>query len=149
MLFRGVGFKSCDTDFNFTKVTILLDNTHYLFSFFQLLNSEPYRLRVVFRPPPDQIPFAVRSDCVRHPIGLRPLHDGESSYIKTREKAFCCRFAAYYAFVSCMQKESKDGSFRCGTKHAGVDSSRACRWWSIAFALRRDSLLQPKSVFAP
>ena len=61
---------------------------------------------------------------VRRPIGLRPHHD-ESSYIKTREMAFCCQFAVYYAFVLCMQKESKDRSFRCGTKHAGVDSSRA------------------------
>ena len=28
-----------------------------------------------FRPPPDQIPFAVRSDSVRRPIGFRPPSD--------------------------------------------------------------------------
>ena len=71
-----------------------------------------------------RIAFGVRLGRVRRPIGLRPHHD-ESSYIKTREMAFCCQFAVYYAFVLCMQKESKDRSFRCGTKHAGVDSSRA------------------------
>ncbi len=32
-----------------------------------------------FRPPPDQIPSAVRSDSVRHPIRFRPLHDAISS----------------------------------------------------------------------
>ena len=26
---------------------------------------------IVLRPPPDRIPFAVRLDCVRRPIGLR------------------------------------------------------------------------------
>ena len=31
------------------------------------------------RPPPDQIPFATRSDCARHPIRFRPLHDAISS----------------------------------------------------------------------
>ena len=30
------------------------------------------------RPPSDQIPFAARSDCVRHPIRFRPLHDAIS-----------------------------------------------------------------------
>lgn len=30
---------------------------------------------VVSRPPPDQIAFAVQSDCVRRPIGLRSVHD--------------------------------------------------------------------------
>ena len=32
-----------------------------------------------FRSPPDQIAFATRSDCVRHPIRLRSLHDAISS----------------------------------------------------------------------
>ena len=31
-----------------------------------------------FRPPSDQIPSAVRSDSVRHPIRFRPLHDAIS-----------------------------------------------------------------------
>ncbi len=30
---------------------------------------------VVLRTPPDRIAYAVRSDCVRRPIGLRSLHD--------------------------------------------------------------------------
>ena len=30
---------------------------------------------VVLRPPSDQIASAVRSDCVRRPIGFRSLHD--------------------------------------------------------------------------
>ena len=32
-----------------------------------------------FRPPPNRIPSAVRSDSVRHPIRFRPLHDAISS----------------------------------------------------------------------
>ena len=30
-----------------------------------------------FRSPPDQIPFAARSDSVRRPIGFRSLSDGK------------------------------------------------------------------------
>ena len=73
--FRGVVLNFRGLDFNFTKVTILLHIPQYLFPFFQLLNSEAYRLRVVFRPPPDRIPSAVQSDCVRRPIRLRPPSD--------------------------------------------------------------------------
>ena len=36
------------------------------------------RRPIGFRPPPDQIPFAVQSDCVRRPIRFRPLHDAIS-----------------------------------------------------------------------
>lgn len=32
-------------------------------------------LFVVYRPPPNQIAFATQSDCVRHPIVLRSVHD--------------------------------------------------------------------------
>ena len=70
--FRGVVLNFRVLDFNFTKVTILLHIPQYLFPFFQLLNSEAYRLRVVFRPLSDQIPSAARSDSVRRPIGFRP-----------------------------------------------------------------------------
>ena len=73
--FRGVVLNFRGLDFNFTKVTILLHIPQYLFPFFQLLNSEAYRLRVVLRPPPDRIPSAARSDSVRCPIGFRPLPD--------------------------------------------------------------------------
>ena len=37
-----------------------------------------------FRPPPNQIASAVRSDSVRHPIGFRPLHDAISSVCTLR-----------------------------------------------------------------
>ena len=73
--FRGVVLNFRGLDFNFTKVTILLHIPQYLFPFFQLLNSEAYRLRVVLRSPSDQIPSAVRSDSVRRPIGFRPPSD--------------------------------------------------------------------------
>ena len=73
--FRGVVLNFRGLDFNFTKVTILLHIPQYLFPFFQLLNSEAYRLRVVLRSPSDQIPSAVRSDSVRRPIGFRPPPD--------------------------------------------------------------------------
>ena len=73
--FRGVVLNFRGLDFNFTKVTILLHIPQYLFPFFQLLNSEAYRLRVVLRSPSDQIPSAVRSDSDRRPIGFRPPSD--------------------------------------------------------------------------
>ena len=73
--YRGAVLNFRGLDFNFTKVTILLHIPQYLFPFFQLLNSEAYRLRVVFRSPPDQIAFAVQSDSVRRPIGFRPPSD--------------------------------------------------------------------------
>ena len=69
--FRGVVLNFRVLDFNFTKVTILLHIPQYLFPFFQLLNSEAYRLRVVLRSPSNRIPSAVRSDSVRRPIGFR------------------------------------------------------------------------------
>ena len=72
LCFRGVVLNFRGLDFNFTKVTILLHIPQYLFPFFQLLNSEAYRLRVVLRSPSDRIPSAVRSDSVRRPIGFRP-----------------------------------------------------------------------------
>ena len=75
LCFRGVVLNFRGLDFNFTKVTILLHIPQYLFPFFQLLNSEAYRLRVVLRSPSDRIPFAVRSDSVRRPIRFRPPSD--------------------------------------------------------------------------
>ena len=73
--FRGVVLNFRGLDFNFTKVTILLHIPQYLFPFFQLLNSEAYRRRIVLRSPPDRIPSAVRSDSVRRPIRFRSLPD--------------------------------------------------------------------------
>ena len=80
--FRGVVLNFRGLDFNFTKVTILLHIPQYLFPFFQLLNSEAYRLGVVLRPPPDRIPSAVRSDSVRRPIGFRPPSDWFPSAVR-------------------------------------------------------------------
>ena len=42
--------------------------------FLVMLHTMVVRVRrpIGFRPPSDQIPSAVRSDCVRRPIGLRP-----------------------------------------------------------------------------
>ena len=75
LCFRGVVLNFRGLDFNFTKVTILLHIPQYLFPFFQLLNSEAYRLRIVLRSPSDRIASAARSDCVRRPIGFRSPSD--------------------------------------------------------------------------
>ena len=40
------------------------------------VQSDSVRHPIRFRPPPDQIPFATRSDSVRHPIRFRPLPVG-------------------------------------------------------------------------
>ena len=81
--FRGVVLNFRVLDFNFTKVTILLHIPQYLFPFFQLLNSEAYRLRVVLRSPSDRIPSAIRSDSVRRPIGFRPPSDWIPSAVRS------------------------------------------------------------------
>ena len=83
LCFRGVVLNFRGLDFNFTKVTILLHIPHYLFLFFQLLNSEAYRLRIVLRSPSDQIPSAARSDSVRRPIGFRPPSDRIPSAVRS------------------------------------------------------------------
>ena len=45
--------------------------------FLVMLHTMVVRVRrpIGFRPPSDQIPFAVRSDSVRRPIGFRPPSD--------------------------------------------------------------------------
>lgn len=46
-----------------------------------VVRDESSAIVIVHRTPPDQIAFAARSDCVRHPIGLRPLSaNGCSSF---------------------------------------------------------------------
>ena len=116
--FRGVVLNFRGLDFNFTKVTILLHIPQYLFPFFQLLNSEAYRLRVVlrppsdripsavrlvsvrrpigFRPPSDQIPSAARSDSVRRPIGFRPLHGGNVCRCARRKLSETTIYSSHY-----------------------------------------------------
>ena len=116
--FRGVVLNFRGLDFNFTKVTILLHIPQYLFPFFQLLNSEAYRLRIVlrspsdripsavrsdsvrrpirFRSPSDQIPSAVRSDSVRRPIGFRSLHDGNVCRCARRKLSETTIYSAHY-----------------------------------------------------
>ena len=83
LCFRGVVLNFRGLDFNFTKVTILLHIPQYLFPFFQLLNSEAYRLHIVLRSPSDRIPSAVRSDSVRRPIGFRSPSDQISSAVRS------------------------------------------------------------------
>ena len=43
------------------------------------VRSDCVRCPIRLRPPSNQIASAVRSDCVRNPIRLRPLSDGNSS----------------------------------------------------------------------
>ena len=107
--YRGVVLNFRGLDFNFTKVTILLHIPQYLFPFFQLLNSEAYRLRVVLRSPPDQIPSAVRSVSVRRPIGFRSPSDRfpfavrwKSLKKSWRSAAFCSKSTSFlysYCYV--------------------------------------------------
>ena len=47
-----------------------------------LLSSLRVRHPIRFRPPPDQIAFAARSDCVRRPIGLRPPSNRVASAVR-------------------------------------------------------------------
>ena len=94
LCFRGVVLNFRGLDFNFTKVTILLHIPHYLFLFFQLLNSEAYRRRIVLRPPPDQIPSVARSDSVRRPIRFRPPPDQIASAARWKKLKKSWRFAA-------------------------------------------------------
>ena len=118
LCFRGVVLNFRGLDFNFTKVTILLHIPQYLFPFFQLLNSEAYRLRIVlrspsnripsavrsdsvrrpirFRSPSDRIPSAVRSDSVRRPIGFRPLHGGNVCRCARRKLSETTIYSAHY-----------------------------------------------------
>ena len=96
LCFRGVVLNFRGLDFNFTKVTILLHIPQYLFPFFQLLNSEAYRLRVVLRSPSDRIPSAARSDSVRRPIGFRPLHGGNVCRCARRKLSETTIYSAHY-----------------------------------------------------
>ena len=119
--FRGVVLNFRGLDFNFTKVTILLHIPQYLFPFFQLLNSEAYRLRVVLRPPPDQIPSAVRSDSVRRPIGFRSPSDRFPFAVRWKSLKKSWRSAA-----SC----SESTSFLCCECY--VRNSTSCSLGSIS-----------------
>ena len=112
LCFRGVVLNFRGLDFNFTKVTILLHIPQYLFPFFQLLNSEAYRLRVVFRPPSDQIPSAAQSDSVRRPIRLRPPPDQISfaarwkSLKKSWRSAASCSESTSFLYSYCYVRNS-------------------------------------------
>ena len=64
--------------FAFYRNTIVL--TRPLFFLLRLL-----RFVIVYRTPPDQIPSAARSDCVRRPIGLRSPSDWISSACRRRK----------------------------------------------------------------
>ena len=47
------------------------------------LSSFSVRRPIGFRPPSDQIPYAVRSDSVRRPIGFRPPSDQIPSAVQS------------------------------------------------------------------
>ncbi len=50
--------------------------------------GESSAIVIVHRTPPDQIASATRSDCVRHPIGLRPLSANSCSSFTFRNITF-------------------------------------------------------------
>ena len=62
-----------------TNTLITMFNKHFRTPKHHVLSSDSVRRPIRFRPPPNQIPSAVRLDSVRHPIGFRPLPD-EISY---------------------------------------------------------------------
>lgn len=50
-------------------------NKHFRTPKHHVLLSDSVRRPIRFRPQPDQIPSAARSDSVRHPIGRRSVYD--------------------------------------------------------------------------
>ena len=58
-----------------TNTLITMFNKHFRTPKHHVLLSDSVRRPIRFRPPPDQIPSATRSDSVRHPIGRRSVHD--------------------------------------------------------------------------
>ena len=65
----------------------------------QLLLPETSTSVIVFRTPPDQIPSAIRSDSVRHPIGFRTPPDRISSAIRHTSYAFTSISHNIYTFI--------------------------------------------------
>ena len=53
-----------------TSTLITMFNKHFRTPKHHVLLSDSVRHPIGFRPPPDQIPSAVRSDSVRHPMKL-------------------------------------------------------------------------------
>ena len=58
-----------------TSTLITMFNKHFHTPKHHVLLSDFVRHPIGFRPPPDQIPSATRSDSERHPIGRRSVHD--------------------------------------------------------------------------
>ena len=56
-------------------VVLLCKIIKFICRFFGFLHRAPSARPIGFRPPPGQIAFAARSDCVRRPIRLRSLPD--------------------------------------------------------------------------
>ena len=55
------------------------------------VRSDCVRRPIRLRPPPDQIAFAIQSDCVRRPIRLRSVND---------DFCFVCKSIVRYAFIT-------------------------------------------------
>ena len=58
-----------------TNTLITMFNKHFCTPKHHVLLSDSVRRPIRFRPPPNQIPSAVRSDSVRHPIRFRSPSD--------------------------------------------------------------------------
>lgn len=65
-----------------TSTLITMFNKHFRTSKHHVLLSDSVRRPIRFRPPSDQIPYAVRLDSVRRPIGRRSVHDDISCSYK-------------------------------------------------------------------
>ena len=67
----------------------IIPQTLIIFLFTSVVVTVRVRRPIRLRPPPDQIAFAVRSDCVRRPIGLRTGDDDFYKRVAIVRTAFC------------------------------------------------------------
>jgi len=89
---RGYCRKCCCDDVSFHNymcfIVVLFAVYRWIAS---AVRSDCVRRPIRLRPPPDQIAFAVRPDCVRCPIRLRPVND---------DFCFVCKSIVRYAFIT-------------------------------------------------
>ena len=57
----------------------IIPQTLIIFLFTSVVVTVRVRRPIRLRSPPDRIAFAVRSDCVRRPIGLRSVNDDKAT----------------------------------------------------------------------
>ena len=65
----------------------------------QLLSSCSVRRPIRFRPPPDQIPSAVRLDFVRHPPRFLYFYVNQSQYIHLNSKTLTTHFHYIHTII--------------------------------------------------